>query len=332
MDPGGGAAGGASLADDADASLYSGDGSMDLHVLDQEDEIRAAIAASQPLVGAKESFSSLQEQYADNPRFLYKLQTGSARYSHIRRVRGDGSCYYRSLLFAVLEFALLPPPSVSSARHFHLVSAFYAHFTAAPAAIITSGVYEELIVEDFYSSTLQLVDFATERTLQQQGRVALSDPEERAERSLLLAELLQRMNDADACMYSITWLRCLTSFQLQTHSDTYAPYLVEPYASVKAFCAAEVDGINREVDALQILALCTELHVAVHVEYMDGSEGPLCGYVIPEGKEPLVTLLYRPGHYDIIYRRDDEEKAVAAASGATAARDAAAAERKDATH
>jgi hypothetical protein len=105
----------------------------------------------------------------------------------------------------------------------------------------------------------------------------------------------------------ITWLRCLTSAQLQRHPELYSPYLVD-HSSIKAFCAAEVDCMNREVDAVQILALTTELGVAVRIEYLDGSEGSgLHGYVMPEGKQEdgVVTLLYRPGHYDIIYRRED---------------------------
>lgn len=314
-------------SEDMDASLYGGEcGSLDSSSMEQEDAIRAAIALSQPLVGPKEPFSALSLQYADNPKFLYKLQTGASVYSFVRRVRGDGNCFYRSLLFSVLEFALLPPPHVAPLEHFQLVDAFYTHFTASPTHMQTSGIYSDLIIDDFYDTTLALVDFATARTREQQGRTSLTEAGERRQRQALVAELEVRMNHEDVVQWYITWLRCLTSFQLQSHADVYSPYLVE-HASIKAFCQAEVDGINREVDALQILALCTELQVAVHIEYLDNSDGPLKGYTIPEGKEPLVTVLYRPGHYDIIYTNDHHNNKLPDTAGVQAA----ATERKEAT-
>ena len=292
--------------DDMDASLYGGDGgSLEQSALvEQEEAIRIAIRQSQPLVGPKEAFTALQAAYADNPKFLYKLRTGSSVYSHVRRVRGDGNCFYRSLLFSILEFAILPPLSISPPRHFELVSAFHAQFVASPQSMLASGIYTDIIVEDFYDTTLDLVTFACTRTLEQQGRVQLSDEGERAVRRALLVELETRMCDEERVQWYITWLRCLTSFHLQSHPDDYAPYMVD-HPSVKAFCTAEVDGINREADAPQILALCSEMQLAVHIEYLDNSQGPLHGYTLPEGKEAVITVLYRPGHYDIIYKKDE---------------------------
>ena len=278
-------------------------------MLSQEEAIRADIRAAQPLVGEKEDFSCLRLQYADNPRFLHKIQSAGSQYSHIRRVRGDGNCFYRSYLFAVLEFAILPPPSVPPAQHFAIVAAFHSQFLSAPAAMQADGVYDSVIVDDFYSNTLELVQFAVQRSIAQQGKQDWTEAE-RGVRRQLLAELLSRMNDdsqGSLCNWYITWLRCLTSAQLQRRPELYSPYLVD-HSSIKAFCAAEVDCMNREVDAVQILALTTELGVAVRIEYLDGSEGSgLHGYVMPEGKQEdgVVTLLYRPGHYDIIYRRED---------------------------
>ena len=298
----------------------------------QEDAIKEAIKLSQPLVGLKEPFTSLQSSYEDNPRFLYKLQTGAATYSHVRRVRGDGNCFYRSLLFSVLEFALLPSPTLSPLLHYQLCQQFYDTFLAAPNALVSSGLYSEMVIEEFFESTKTLVDFALRRTLDQRGLCPLDTPEERAERERLLDGLHALMNAEDTAPWHITWLRCLTSFQMQTHADEYSPYLVD-HASVKAFCVAEVDGMDREVDAPQILALCREMRVAVHIEYLDNSEGPLNGYVIPEGKTPLVTVLYRPGHYDIIYRREDgdKEKGGMAVHSAEQGGGAVTSERKEAT-
>ena len=319
-------------SDDVDASLYGGDGSSLLDPsasVEQEEAIRQAIRLSQPLVGPKEPFTALQAAYADNPKFLQKLRSGASAYSHVRRVRGDGNCFYRSILFSFLEFALLPPLSISPARHFELVSSFYAQFTASPTAMLSSGVYTDIIVDDFYETTLEVVHFATQRTLAQQGHTDLTDAAERSVRLQLLTELEAKMNDEERVQWYITWLRCLTSYHLQTHPDDYAPYMVD-HPSVKAFCTAEVDGINREADAPQILALCTEMQLPVHIEYLDNSDGPLRGYSIPEGRDAVITVLYRPGHYDIIYRTDEGHKAGVAGGGGRGGSAQGTSERKEA--
>lgn len=51
-----------------------------------------------------------------------------------------------------------------------------------------------------------------------------------------------------------------------------------------------------------ILALCNALNVGVRVEYMDRGEAEgVIAHDFPEGREPTVFLLYRPGHYDLLY-------------------------------
>lgn len=53
-----------------------------------------------------------------------------------------------------------------------------------------------------------------------------------------------------------------------------------------------------------IIALCTALKVGVRVEYMDRGEaegGQVTAHDFPDGLKPKVYLLYRPGHYDILY-------------------------------
>lgn len=59
----------------------------------------------------------------------------------------------------------------------------------------------------------------------------------------------------------------------------------------------------KESDHIHIIALCNALGVGVRVEYMDrgGEGGEVKAHNFPEDKTPSVFLLYRPGHYDILY-------------------------------
>lgn len=65
----------------------------------------------------------------------------------------------------------------------------------------------------------------------------------------------------------------------------------------------EVEPMCKESDHIHIIALSQALNVSIQVEYMDrGEGGSTVTHVFPEGSDPQVFLLYRPGHYDILYK------------------------------
>ena len=68
------------------------------------------------------------------------------------------------------------------------------------------------------------------------------------------------------------------------------------------FTLQEVEPMGKESDHIHIIALTSTLGVPVSVEYMDRGESSRCiTHNFPEDSQPLITLLYRPGHYDILY-------------------------------
>jgi ubiquitin thioesterase protein OTUB1 len=70
----------------------------------QQEEIEAQIAATQKLIGDLEPPSILLPAYKDNPAqgFVAGVEDLARRYRMMRRVRGDGNCFYRAFLFAYL--------------------------------------------------------------------------------------------------------------------------------------------------------------------------------------------------------------------------------------
>ena len=61
----------------------------------------------------------------------------------------------------------------------------------------------------------------------------------------------------------------------------------------------------KESDHIHIIALTNSLNITVQVEYMDrgGEADKVNSHVFPDdGSTPLIYLLYRPGHYDILYK------------------------------
>lgn len=71
------------------------------------------------------------------------------------------------------------------------------------------------------------------------------------------------------------------------------------------FCQKSVEPMGEESDHIHIIALSDALQVPIRVVYLDGNQTSVNHHdFFPEGTqstEPFVVLLYRPGHYDILY-------------------------------
>ena len=60
--------------------------------------------------------------------------------------------------------------------------------------------------------------------------------------------------------------------------------------------------MGKESDHIHIIALTGAMGVPIRVEYMDrGSGHSVNAHDFPEGSTPKLCLLYRPGHYDVLY-------------------------------
>lgn len=60
----------------------------------------------------------------------------------------------------------------------------------------------------------------------------------------------------------------------------------------------------RESDHIHIIAICNMLNCSVRVEYMDRHGTDVIAHDFPDSADsnPSVYLLYRPNHYDILYK------------------------------
>lgn len=116
-----------------------------------------------------------------------------------------------------------------------------------------------------------------------------------------LAELHKLFNEQGYSDYVVVYLRLITSGQLQEGADFYQNF-IDGHCTMSEFCHQEVEPMYKESDHIHIIALCSALNVGVRVEYMDRGEGDkVRAHEFPEGLIPKVFLLYRPGHYDIVY-------------------------------
>ncbi|GAV03638.1 hypothetical protein RvY_14033 [Ramazzottius varieornatus] len=63
---------------------------------------------------------------------------------------------------------------------------------------------------------------------------------------------------------------------------------------------------RKDADNIHVVAITSLLKVKVRIEYMDRGQ-KVSAHDFPEVEgDPQITLLYRPGHYDVLYRMSHE--------------------------
>lgn len=126
-------------------------------------------------------------------------------------------------------------------------------------------------------------------------------PDNAGGHSTVQDELHKIFNEQGYSDYVVVYLRLITSGKLQEEADFYQNF-IEGDLTIEAFRHLEVEPMYKESDHIHIIALCTALGAGVRVEYLDrGEGGTVKAHDFPEGSEPRIYLIYRPGHYDILY-------------------------------
>ena len=91
--------------------------------------------------------------------------------------------------------------------------------------------------------------------------------------------------------------RLLASAYLRLHKEEYEVYLEE--GKYEDLCR-NTECLGQDADHLAINALAMALNVHLEIAYLDGTPGDLNYHHFNEKGAPKISLLYRPGHYDIL--------------------------------
>ncbi|GAB7336968.1 hypothetical protein MBLNU457_g2393t2 [Dothideomycetes sp. NU457] len=234
-----------------------------------------------PLLGHKQPSTQITEEYAAaDPVYRTKTAHLPRKYSSYRTTRGDAIAfgYYESLLrigdhgkFAQEEARL------KSLRN----------------TVEQSGQQVD-ILEDFEDAALSLLkETAT--------TIGAPDAEDK---------LVTAFNDDFNQNYIITYFRMLTAAWIRTRPDHYAPF-VAPH-TVEHYCDIRILAQGSELDDIGINAIADILlkpaGLSLEIIYLDRSEGEEAN-VHHHGPMTAalasIRLLYRPGHYDLLYKNED---------------------------
>lgn len=248
-----------------------------------------------PLVGERRSSSAITTEYANaDPVYRTKTAALPSKYSHYRTCRGDGHCGWRAIAFTYYE-ALLRLGDKNK---------FLEEETRLRSLhnLLNTIGFQEDLYEDFADECFELL-----------RKTAASVP---AADDSAAASLLTSFNDVGLSMAIITYFKLLTSAWIQTHANDFQPFLLDQ--DIREYCATQIEPSICEIDHVGMAALAEVLvkpaGLALEVLYLDRSPGeeintyridPLGHDGIPIPNPPTLRLLYRPGHYDILYKMED---------------------------
>ncbi|KAL4428057.1 hypothetical protein ABPG75_002146 [Micractinium tetrahymenae] len=271
----------------------------DAAIIAWENEIRESEVRRVPLMGDREPLAALAAEYAAGSA-IYQQKIGKLgeAYGSIRRTRGDGNCFFRSFFFGYLEHLLLSGDGGERDRAMR-------ELEGLKKALVEVGGYDEIVLETPVDMVLQLL----------RSVASPLDP-------LTIEGLEANVRDEDLSGYPVWLLRMVTSCEIKRRADFFAPFIIGlSDLDVATFCSKCVDPMGEESDHVQLVALTDALKVPIRVVYLDRSLAPGGGGdgnggvhvdehdFIPEGcpppARPRVHLLYRPGHYDLLYPRHE---------------------------
>ena len=181
---------------------------------------------------------------------LAKLTLLRAHYGGMRRVRGDGNCFYRALTIGWLEWLVAAPPP----QQRYVWETLVPSLTKRAAAALPQAVRAE------FSQLGETFAARAKHVCEQASSNLLTD-------TLLLSEL-----KGPAAAAKMRWLRLLASSHMRTHhADFEAVAMGLGKSSFEAFLEEEVEAMGVEADEPQVQALTTALNLVVRIEYLDAA-------------------------------------------------------------
>ncbi|KAJ8324386.1 hypothetical protein QVD99_002418 [Batrachochytrium dendrobatidis] len=251
----------------------------DEEILSFERQIKAETLLA-PLVGDMVDFTALQQEYASGLNvYVDKIKHLKSTCLGMRNVRKDGNCFYRAFGFRLAEL-------VFEHRDLPWNRAILQRAKETKALMTTMG-YDMSILEDFW----------------ERFQDVLLIKDEDAD-GVIGAFQTDHISDTVVC-----YLRLITAALLKRDRDIYEAFVLGDYSSLECFISDCVEPMNVESDQIHIVAMANIFQVDIRIANLDTSvatEGINFHEISPMepmqvDQPPTITLLYRPGHYDVLY-------------------------------
>lgn len=237
-----------------------------------ENKLREEIENTSPLISNLLDFSHLLSEY-ENTEFIIPITQIISKYKHIRTTRRDGNCFYRGYLYRLFEELALCKDATLYNKIMKVIE--YSK------DITSRQGYEWDVYEDFYTLFKEEIDRVYKIDIQ------------------YVKEYLEKLFDnKEKGNYLIVFVRLFIAAYLKENKVLYETFIYEQEFDM--WVLKEVEAVDNECDQVQIMAVVNAFDIGVTIEYLN--PGSVDTMIFPEGSTSnFITLLYRPGHYDILY-------------------------------
>lgn len=242
-------------------------------IKNQERLIEKEIADKIPFVSVKIPIQELKDDYQSDDIYQAKLEDLEKEYAYIRRTRPDGNCFFRAFGFGYFESLIGDKDELDK---------FIEYTKTSKDELIKLGL-PAVTIEDFFDVFLEVLNQI------KHDEIKTSD------------QLLDRFCEQATSDYIVVYFRLITSGYLQQNAETYTNFIVGS-SSIIDFCKTEVEPMYKESDHIHVVAITSALQVCTRIIYMDRGSVNAHDFQDPSPK-PRLHLLYRPGHYDVLYPR-----------------------------
>ena len=255
---------------------------------DAQNDIIKQEVEKEPLIGPALQLDVLYNEFCDSPNFLNKAKNLGTLFGRtlIRRARKDGSCFYRCFIYRLCELLCMGT---------HISDRFKLEEKLPKfRQMMLNAGFELLVFEDFENFFGEFL-------------AAIRNG------SINLLNVNQSLSDKSSFDFYVMYLRFAISAYIRTTPGIFDMYFETDY-DLRSFCSREVEVLDAEADQLQIIALFNLLDIPLRIFYLDNNPSSLpTVFSLPDldqntteavqksHSEYLIQLLYRPGHYDILY-------------------------------
>eukprot|EP01084_Bolivina_argentea_P246683 412799_1 len=255
------------------------------------DRILAEIE-KQPLVSPIKSLDVLLKEFTDHVNFTRQMNVliSMNKHSSYRQMRRDGNCFYRAFLLGLFE-------TIEKTKNLTLLTKVSENVMTSLHRCLKFG-YEAFTIEDFYYAFLDELQFY-------QRKLESGNDEYKAQ-DRMGNTAIQRMSNSSHAQYLIFWARMLASLHMRENEKEFAPFIPQDKGGFLSWLRSDVEALKSEADHLQTVALSKSIGVPITIYCLENIEkgGPQLVNTIENEKYSAYDLLFRPGHYDVLYRNN----------------------------
>ena len=245
--------------------------------IEYENSIRQEIELTTPLISEELPISILLDDYKSNQEYSSSIKEVTDKYKHIRKVRRDGNCFYRSFIYRIFEYICMKN---DKSLYEHIIKKI-----SESKELIKKNGYDWDFISDFYNIFYMEFHHCF-NSLEKKG--------------ISVREYLDNLfSDKEKGNYLIYFIRfCIAAF-LKENSFLYEVYVDGPFEN---WITREVEAIDHEADQIQIMACVNYFDIGVKIVYLHPYKNEVMKF--PEDKSDdqiFIIVLFTPGHYDLLY-------------------------------